>query len=139
MRGLKLSEDVVNEIKQLREESIQYYKDGNKEQEIKKMIEAWDKIPYPKSVYSESYLIVQEIIEIYIEHQEYEKGNMWVDLMFICNLKRLDDGEREFTAGVLAYEQGNFEKAKELFFVSSIKSEGVIFNGKDKKYLDLIK
>ncbi|MCY6355881.1 hypothetical protein [Clostridium sp. ZS2-4] len=139
MARFKLDKDLENRIEELRLECIECYQKGNIEEAINKMLEAWSILPYPKTIYSESFTVVELIIELYIRNKEFEKGNKWVDLVFICCLRRIDGGDREFIAGKLAYEQGNLEKAKELFFVANLKSDGRIFENKDFKYIKLIK
>ncbi|MCT4618355.1 MAG: hypothetical protein N4A62_03090 [Marinisporobacter sp.] len=134
-----LNKELQSTVETLREECIACYQKGNSKEATNKMLKSWELLPHPKTVYDESFMIVKLVIELYIRREEYIEANKWIDLIFVCDLERVDGGDREFIAGKLAYEQGNLEKAKELFFVANLKSEGRIFGSKDPKYINLIK
>lgn len=106
---------------------------------IKSLEIAWDELPEPKEVYSESYHIVWGILLTAIKIKDIDKANEWVDKIFICNTKRLDTGERELWAGKVAYETGELEKAKKYLEIANNKSRGRCFGNKDGKYLRFLK
>ncbi|NPC92334.1 hypothetical protein HOO54_08885 [Bacillus sp. WMMC1349] len=130
-----LKESVDN----LMEKSDQEYSDGNYAKSIELLEEAWMALPEPRVLYDESYHIVKYIIYTYLFINKPQDAMDWSDLMFICDLERIDNGEREFIIGKIAYELQRFDKAKELFFVANKKSEGRMFEDEDPKYLKLIK
>jgi hypothetical protein len=135
----KLDKELVDKIELLREETIACYTNGDSEGAINAITKAWGMLPNPKTIYDESFMIVELIVDLFIRTKNFVKANEWIDLIFICNLERIDGGDREFIAGKLAYEQGNLGKAKEMFFVANLKSKGRIFGSKDPKYVKLIK
>ena len=135
----KLDKELADKIELLREETITCYTNGDAEGAINTITKAWDLLPDPKTIRDESFMIVELMVDLFIKTEDFTKANQWIDLIFICDLERIDGGDREFIAGKLAYEQGNLGKAKEMFFVANLKSKGRIFGSKDPKYIKLIK
>lgn len=113
---------------------------GSYEQCILTLEEAWEALPDDKYSYSECFLIVWGILSASILTKDREKLNLWVDRIFIASLCRGDTGEREMWAGRVAYELGEFPKAKEYFTTANKKSRGRCFSIKgDEKYLMFLK
>lgn len=132
--------EIEKKILNIRRECAILHSKGDKEGAFKKIREGWDSLPYPKVAHDMSYLVLERFFELCLEYKEFDLANKWISIMFIAAKNRLDDGHREFIAAKLAYEQDNLEVAKELFEISNIKSEGVLFRGKEqKKYRDLIR
>ena len=132
--------EIEDKFFEYQDEYMDLVEEGNIEKALQKIKEFWDYLPEPKTIQDMSFLLLEDFFNICIESKRFELVNKWISLMFISDLERLDDGEREFIAGKLAYEQGNLEIAKELFVISNIKCEGSLFEGKDvKKYRDLLK
>lgn len=114
--------------------------ENNDEGAITKIREGWELLPSPKIEQPMSYLVLERLFDLCIKYRKFELANKWISLIFVSDLIRVDDGDREFIAGKLAYEQGELDVAKELFIIANIKSEGDLFKGKEKKkYRDLIK
>lgn len=122
------------------DEYMELFEEGNVDKALEKIREMWDFLPNPKMMQDMSFLLLEDFFNICIDSKKFDLANKWISLMFVSDLERLDDGFREFIAGRLAYEQGNLECAKELFIISNIKCEGVLFNGNDvKKCRELLK
>ena len=105
---------------------------------IEKLLLAWDLLPEEKERDENSYHIAKYLIIVYLKLKEYENAKTWVTKLQKCDLGRLDDGEREFYAGVVQFELENYDEAKNLLAVANMKSEGKCFEDEDPKYLNLI-
>ena len=139
MAKTKLSSELEEKIDGLMDDSNEKYDEGNYEESIAILEDAWNQLPEPKGDYSESYEIVMDICETYILLENYKKAKEWSELIFNCALFRIDSGEREFLAGKVAYESGDLEKAKEWFKIANEKSDGRCFGDSDKKYKKFFK
>ncbi|MCB2355764.1 hypothetical protein [Clostridium estertheticum] len=132
--------EIEKKILDIRRECSSLHLKGDKEGALKKIKDGWDILPYPKTSQDMSYLVLERFFNLCIEYKEFELANKWISLIFVSALIRVDDGDREFIAGKLAYEQGDLDVAKELFIIANIKSEGHLFKGKDgKTYRYLLK
>lgn len=132
--------EIEKKILEIRRDCSELYLKGDKEGALKKIKEGWEILPYPKTAQGMSYLVLERFFELCIKYKEFELANKWISLIFVSDLVRVDDGDRELIAGRLAYEQGELDVAKELFTIANVKSEGRILKGKDRKeYRDLIK
>lgn len=100
---------------------------------------AWELIPTPKELHSDSYLICDYLVKVNLELKDLDSALNWVNKLQLCDLDRMDCGEREFIHGKVIYEKGDIEKAKLLFEIANQKSSGLCFTGENKKYEDLIK
>lgn len=126
-------------IQELMDRSNIEFDNGNYEESILLLEEAWNELPDDKLEYSESYLIVWGILDISILTKDIARMNEWVDKIFICSPQRGDTGERELWAGKVAYETDDFEKAKEYLNLANKKSKGRCFGTKDEKYIKFLK
>lgn len=126
-------------IEKIMNESNMEFNNNNFVNSIRLLEEAWELLPGEKVNYSESYLIVYGILKISILIEDKERMSNWVEKIFVCAPQRGDTGERELWAGKVAYETGEFEKAKEYLDTAYIKSKGRCFSSKDSKYLKYIK
>lgn len=134
-----LNSPLKEEVERLIQESNGEYDKADYIKSVKLLEEAWDKLPYPKTMWDDSYHITKYIIETYLAINELQQAKMWSSIIFICDPERADSGEREFLAGKIAFEAGDSDKAKELFYVAKNKSEGRCFQGEDAKYINFIK
>lgn len=64
--------------------------------------------------------------------KEPTEAKRWTDTIFICDLERVDSGEREFLVGKVAFELGDIDIAKEFFFIADKKSQGRCFIDEEK-------
>lgn len=115
------------------------YQRGNYIEAIDLLEKTWELFPYPKTVYDESYHVVKYTIQFCLLAKDYQKAKKWANVLFICDLERADAGEREFFGGMVAFEMGELDLAKEFFYVANNKSEGRCFDKKDTKYLKFFK
>ncbi len=99
------------------------------------LTEAWNKIPGNKYNYDDSYLIAWLLIDLNLLIKDYADAKGWSEILFKCDLERVDSGDREFMAARVAFEAGDLINAKEYFKIAFEKSEGRCFEGEDKKYL----
>lgn len=128
--------ELGKEIEDLMDESDVKYSEGKYEECMIILKEAYNKIPYDKYQYSESYLVVCDILDLAIKIKDYETVEKWVEHIFYASPYRVDSGEREMYAGKVAYELGYKDKAKEYFTIANKKSDGRCFERGDKEYLD---
>lgn len=108
----------------LEEKAFKSYLDGNYEEYEKIFLEAWELLPEPKGDWKESFSIVRDLIENYFLMGIPSKAKRWSEIMFTCNPKKNSYGERELYAGMVAYELGDFEKAREYFDIVQKDSGG---------------
>lgn len=137
---VKLSSPIQKQVERKMDESNMEFDKGNYVESIKFLEEAWVLLPNnPKGIYDESFHIVLYITETYLLIKDTDQANKWVDRIFQCDLERIDCGEREFLAGKVAYESGDFEKAKKYFIIANEKSEGRCFTSNEGEYLRFFK
>lgn len=116
------------------------FEEGDIDGALKLIGEVWKWFPEPKVEQDLFYLLIEDFIEICTAAKKFDLANKYISLLFVTGLKRVDDGKREFIAGQLAYEQGEMELAKQLFYIADAKSEGALFRGKEnKKYKEFIR
>jgi tetratricopeptide (TPR) repeat protein len=126
-------------IEELMNKSNDEFDKGNLDKSISLLEQAWDELPNNKVEYDESFLIVWGILDIAIILKDIKRMKKWVDKIFIADPERGDTGERELWAGKVAYEIGEFSKAKEYFDIAFKKSRGRCFGPKDSEYLKFYK
>lgn len=126
-------------IQQLMDKSNEEYDKGCLEESVSLLEQAWEELPSVKENYDESFLIIWGILDISILLRDDKRMEKWVDKIFVADPERGDTGERELWAGKVAYELGDFPKAKEYLDIANKKSRGRSFSAKDGKYLKFLK
>jgi hypothetical protein len=106
---------------------------------INLLLDSWAKLPSPKVVYAESFHIVEYLIETYLKKNDFVNIDYWHKILYLCDLERVDYGEREFLSGRLALHQNNTDDAKYYFWIAYQKSNGRIFKERDKKNIEFYK
>lgn len=136
-----LQSPIKEKFKSLVEQSNKQFDNGNHNESISLLEEAWDLIPEPKGIYSEeSYHVVDDIIDTCFIINDFEKAKEWAGKLFLTGFARIDSGEKEFTSGRVAFALGDLDTAKEFFSIANRKSEGRCFEDpEDIKYLKLLK
>ncbi|WP_342559049.1 hypothetical protein [Metasolibacillus sp. FSL K6-0083] len=136
-----LQSPIKEEFENLLEKSNEQFNNGNYNDSIVLLEEAWDIIPDPKGIYcEESYHLVKDIISTCFIVNNFKKAKEWADKIFLTGFDRIDSGDKEFIAGKVAFELGDLETAKEFFNIANKKSEGRCFgNPKNTKYLKFLK
>ncbi|BCA32339.1 hypothetical protein PDQ36_13065 [Bacillus cereus] len=136
-----LQSPIKEEFESLLEKSNEQFNNGNYNDSIVLLEEAWDIIPNPKGIYcEESYHLVKDIISTCFMVNDLKKAKEWADKIFLTGFARIDSGDKEFIAGKVAFELDDLETAKEFFSIANTKSEGRCFgNPKNTKYLKFLK
>ncbi|RAS80693.1 hypothetical protein [Priestia endophytica] len=136
-----LQSPIKEKFESLVAQSDEQFENGNHNESISLLEEAWDLIPEPKGIYSvQSYGLVKDIIDTYFITKDFEKAKVWADKIFLTGFARIDSGGKEFISGKVAFELGDLETAKEFFSIANKKSEGRCFGDpEDIKYLKLLK
>ncbi|WP_409405248.1 hypothetical protein [Priestia megaterium] len=136
---MKMELSVQQIVEEYRVRSDQSFEQKNYQQSVDLLIKGWKEIPLPKGLYNDTYEVVKDIIDTFIIMNEYESAQSWLTHLYSSGFKRFDDGEKEFISGVIYYELGDLLISKEFFDIASRKSEGRLFEGKDTKYIKLLK
>ncbi|MFF2484305.1 hypothetical protein [Paenibacillus sp. NPDC058071] len=120
--------------------SNEQFENGNHNDSIKTLEEAWGLLPEPKGIYSEeSFHLVKDIIDTCFVINDFIKAKEWSDKIYLTGFARKDTGKKEFISGKVAYELGDLELAKEFFSIANKKSEGRCFEDEHTKYLRCFK
>lgn len=111
---------------------------------IQELNSLWNEIPEPKTEYDDGnvYLIIEYFVSILLKMNNYDEAYKWAIKGTIFNLKRNLAGEAEFLIGKVAFAKGDYEFAKDMFYIAKKRSSGRCFKGIDPKsneYKDLIK
>ncbi len=117
----KLLNDKLN---QLMDQEYQLWVKGDYIAQQKILFEEWDLLPEPKGTWNESYSIVTAFIDNFLKLGEFDQAKKWSEVLFNCHPDRKDNGERELYAGMVAYELGDFEKARDYFDIVQKESGG---------------
>lgn len=136
-----LQSPIKEEFESLLEKSNEQFNNGNYNDSIVLLEEAWDIIPNPKGIYcEESYHLVKDIISTCFMVNDLKKAKEWADKIFLTGFARIDSGDKEFIAGKVAFKLDDLKTAKEFFSIANTKSEGRCFgNPKNTKYLKFLK
>ncbi|WP_324659972.1 hypothetical protein, partial [Bacillus cereus] len=125
-------------IQELMDKSNEEFDKGNLDESVFLLEQAWKELPDDKVIYDESFLIIWGILDISIVLNDVERMKKWVDKIFVADPERGDTGERELWAGKVAYEVGDFSKAREYLEIANKKSKGRCFSAEDGKYLKFL-
>lgn len=134
-----LQSPIKEKFESLINKSNELFNNSNYNESIMLLEEAWDLLPNPKGIYSESYHLVKDIIDTCFILNDFNKAKEWSEKIFLTGFMRIDAGEKEFISGKVAYELGDLWLAKEFFSIANKKSEGRCFEDEDIKYLKCFK
>ncbi|MGR5997489.1 hypothetical protein ACT7DF_18775 [Bacillus cereus] len=109
-------------IQELMDKSNEEFDKGNLDESVFLLEQAWKELPDDKVIYDESFLMIWGILDISIVLNDVERMKKWVDKIFVADPERGDTGERELWAGKVAYEVGDFSKAREYLEIANKKS-----------------
>ncbi len=101
--------------------------------------DAWGILPEPKTTFDDSFHLAKFICKGYMDLDDFAKAKKWADILLICDLERIDSGEREFWSGKVLLELKENELAFSFFKISNEKSKGRCFINQDKKYFNFYK
>ena len=114
------------------------YTEGNYDVGLKALWHLWDSIPAPKTDTLNAYLVIEYGVAFSFKNGDLNEAQKWAVMAPDFAEVRHDMGEVELLIGKVAFERGDFELAREKFLIANAKSEGRVFEGKDKRYRDLI-
>lgn len=134
-----LQSPIKEQFDNLVNKSNEEFDKGNHIESIRLLENAWDKLPNPRGIYSDSYHLAKDIIDTCFIIKDFKKAKEWSEKLYLTGFMRIDTGEKEFFAGKVAYELGELETAKEFFNIANNKSEGRCFEDEDSKYLKFFK
>ncbi|WP_379150879.1 hypothetical protein [Paenibacillus sp. sgz5001063] len=134
-----LQPPLKEKIDSLFRDCAEKYKNKEFAEAVSILESGWDLLPYPKVTYDESYTIVEYMIQFCLLAEDYVQARRWANIIFICDLERVDSGKREFLAGRVAFESTDPIMARELFYIADQKSKGRCFEGEEVKYLKFFK
>ena len=106
---------------------------------IQELWSLWAKIPDPKTDTLNAYLVIEYGVAFALKAGDVDEAQKWAAMAPDFARVRQDMGEVEFLIGKVAFERGEHEIARENFLIANAKSEGRAFEGKDKKYRELIR
>jgi len=98
----------------------------------------WKNIPEPKADDPNVYMIVEYGVEFALRAGDLDEAQKWAGLAPQFAEARHDMGEVEMLLGRVAFERGQYEIAKEHFLIANAKSEGRLFEGRHKKYKEVM-
>ena len=124
MERLDLDQDLLAEYDALMVKGDLMAWENKFENEIKSYLQAWAIIPEPKLQYSESYHISIALGRTYVKTSDLKSAKEWSEILFKSALHRIDSGHRDFLAGMVDFELGQFDSAKEYFKTADKKSKG---------------
>jgi WD40 repeat protein len=128
------------DLEKLKNEIGKEFENKNYNKTVELLDKAWGMLPGTKFIYDESFYIAKDMIIACLRLKDYVNGKKWADIIFECDLERIDDGEREMLAGRVAYESGDLKSAEKYFLGAYKKSGKRSFqNEKYKQYFELIK
>ena len=102
------------------------------------LLKAWNSLSEPKESEHESFHVAKYLIIVNLELKDFESALKWANQMQTCDLKRLDDGDREFWKGKALYEAGKTREAQNEFIIANKKSSGRCFTDQNFKYKESI-
>ena len=118
----QLKSPLEEQVEFLRAKSFTLLTEGNYEEREKVLLEAWELLPLPKEQWEVSFTLAYYLINGYIKMNTPLKAKKWAEIIF--DPERKSHGERELYAGIVAYELGDFEKAREYFDIVQKDSGG---------------
>lgn len=116
----------------------EFYQKGDFQAGLIQLQEIWNSIHEPKTDVPNSYLIIEYAVKLSMKAGDLDKAWDWASLASQFKLHRKDLGEVECLLGIVAFERGDLQKAKEQLSIAHEKSKGRIFQGEDPKYKNFL-
>ena len=123
------------EIWELFEEACVADEKGDYKKAFNLLVEMWELLPGEKVNYAESWVVVSTILQIAIENKDEKVMRKWVDKIDEVCPDEYELEERLYFRGRVAYEFGDFDKAREYLDYANKKTKGRCFSEKDRKYV----
>ncbi|MCW7490917.1 hypothetical protein [Leptospira meyeri] len=117
------------------------FKENKYEECITDLVKVWNDIPEPKIDFPDGnvYLVFEYFVRIYLKLQKFDEAYKWAIESTVFNNNRNRAGESEFLIGKVAFENENFEFAKDMFYIAKKRSGGRCFDGQNSDYKNLLK
>ena len=130
-----LEPEVEAAVDALIEESNRYYDQQDFHSTREYMMQAWYAMPEDNRYTNNyCYMIAGALMGVSLELEDIDSAMKWAEEFKLCELDRIEDGDREMQLGIVCYEGENYEMAKEYFEVANRKSGGRCFWSEDRKY-----
>ncbi|PLX08572.1 MAG: hypothetical protein C0596_06865 [Marinilabiliales bacterium] len=138
---LRVEENTKREIDRLTNEAFEIFDLDNPKSGINLLIEAYNKIPSPKTKYSESFDLLKYISIGYFRAGFIDESEKWLSDFLESDFNLMRYGESEYLAGKIALKRNNERLAIQHFIVANQKSGGRIFGDgqEDKEYYDFFR
>lgn len=126
--------DLMNEIIPIGE----LFKAGKYKESLLELEILWEKLPEPKELVKNSYMIVSYGAIISQKKSDLEKAWIWALRASPYSKKFNLGGESEFLVGEVAFARGDLETAKKYFELANKISGRRLFKGKNPKFEELL-
>jgi tetratricopeptide (TPR) repeat protein len=129
-------ESKKTEIKEILSRIASFAKQGDAKAVEDLYLLAWDKVPEPKSAWSDSQALLLHILHYYLRKEQAKKCLPYLDILRDLYPEGEKDGTVAIYFGIINYEVGNYDKAFSFFDFLFKKYKSRPFQGRDKKYLE---
>jgi tetratricopeptide (TPR) repeat protein len=138
---LDVDENIKQEIERLTNEAFGVFNLENPQPGIDLLIEAYHKIPSPRTKYSESFNLLKYIAIGYFRAGRIDESEKWLSEFLESDFNVRRFGESEYLAAKIALKRNNEALAIQHFIVANQKSEGRVFGSdpEDQEYLKFFK
>ena len=133
-----LAQSVTAKIEEEGKSGREAWKSGDLAKAERHFLSAWDALPEPKLEFDYAQLLSSGIAEFYRDTHQFEKAWHWIRIMRTAYGPE-PNPYPEFLAGTIAFESGELDDAYGLFRPLYERYGSRPFEGRDKKYLDLVR
>lgn len=131
---LELDKNIKQEIEKITNAAMEIFDLKNPQPGINLLIDAYHKIPLPRTSYTESFNLLKYITIGYFRSGLLDESEKWLPEFLESDFNTMRYGESEFMAGKIALTKRNDkESAIQYFIIANQKSEGRVFKSKDEK------
>ncbi len=127
MKVLDVAAPIKQEIERLTSEAFEVFDLENPQPGIDLLIEAYHKIPAPRTMYSESFNLLKYIAIGYFRAGLVDESEHWLSAFIESDFNVRGFGESEYLAGKIALKRNREELAIQHFIVANQKSNGRVF------------
>lgn len=137
---VEVEKNIQQEIDRLTNAAFGIFDLKNPQPGIDLLIEAYTKIPTPRTQYKESFNLLKYISTAYFRAELIAESKKWISEFLESDFNIMRYGESEYLAGKIALKQNDKETAIQYFIIANQKSEGRVFKNKeDKEYFNFFK
>ena len=136
----KSTPELKKRIESVIQQAMDVYNPENFTKSLEILMEGWNSLEDPKSEWSQSYDLAKYITIVHYNSDNIDNIKTWIPIFLECERSVMNYGESEMWAGKFAFEQREFDKAKEYFAQADEKSKGRLWAGEsDPKYFMFFK